>query len=303
MCRWQCQSPRRRNLVQKYRFGKLLWWKNRVDHFWSLSREDACCKRWRPEGHRVPSSAANTRFDSLDLDFSFFFRTTSPRLIPKGGFSPFFCPEIRFPRSHDQEEGCVTAYLDSLLNAGLQDSESDTEPWHKKMAPPQKRGDETWGTKRLEVSDLIDNWWWQKILEVLKESWPFHSHLIDVTMLVGSSAPRTVTPQKSHRRWGVENCDTLPVIDSHGTMIHGAPWCVFAARSHSQHWNWSPNLQPWSWKLTPYWVAWCQGGFCHYVSALEIYHISMIHIIAPGNKPWNCQSANCRWAHANFWKS
>eukprot|EP00434_Breviolum_minutum_P002747 symbB.v1.2.002417.t1/scaffold129.1/size311234/6 len=29
--------------------------------------------------------------------------------------------------SHDQEEGCVTAYLDSLLNAGLPDSESDTD--------------------------------------------------------------------------------------------------------------------------------------------------------------------------------
>ena len=34
----------------------------------------------------------------------------------------------------------MTAYLDSLLNAGLPDSESDTEPWHKKNGTPPKKG-------------------------------------------------------------------------------------------------------------------------------------------------------------------
>ena len=35
--------------------------------------------------------ALNTRFDSLDLDFHFFFKTQPPRLIPvKGGFFRLF---------------------------------------------------------------------------------------------------------------------------------------------------------------------------------------------------------------------
>ena len=54
-------------------------------------------------------------------------------------FSAFFSVKnIRFPRSHDQGEECATAYLDSLLNAGLPDSESDSEPWHKITAPKKR---------------------------------------------------------------------------------------------------------------------------------------------------------------------
>ena len=208
--------------------------------------------------------ALNTRFDSLDLDFHFFFKTQPPRLIPvKGGFFRLFSVQKFVFQGHMiKKRGAWRRIWIPFWMLDYRILSLTQSLGTKKMAPPQKRGDETWGTKRLEVSDLMDNWWWQKILEILKESWPFHSHLIDVTMLVVSSAPRTVTPQKSHRRSGVENWfSTLrEVIDSHGTMIHGAPWCVFAARSHSQHWNWSPNLQPWSWKLTAYWVAWCSRG-------------------------------------------
>ena len=96
-----------------------------------------------------------------------------------------------------------------------------------------------------------------------------------------------------------QNLGNITAVNSLGTMVHGAP-CVFATRSPSQHWNWSPNLQPWSWKLTPYWVAWCQAGFCHYVRAVEIYFTCPWFIYdAPDTKPWNCQT--CRWAHAIFW--
>lgn len=141
MCRWQCQSPRRRNLVQKYRFGKLLWWKNRVDHFWSLSREDACCKRWRPEGHRVPSSAANTRFDSLDLDFSFFLEQHLHDLYRRGDFSAFFLSRNSFSKVTWSRRGV----RDGVFGFPFECWTTGFWVWHRALAqkkwhPPKKGG-------------------------------------------------------------------------------------------------------------------------------------------------------------------
>lgn len=102
--------------------------------------------------------ALNTRFDSLDLDFHFFFKTQPPRLIPvKGGFFRLFSVQKFVFQGHMiKKRGAWRRIWIPFWMLDYRILSLTQSLGTKKMAPPQKRGDETWGTKRLEVSDLID---------------------------------------------------------------------------------------------------------------------------------------------------